>query len=198
MFRLCTDVETFVCNHGVDAYQEEFRPTMNIDELLDDKLISRSNDIYENTSGPGITEDHICKYIEHWGIEKYIEWCARDSTYSQIIENEAYALAQRKFVEKIVEGDVVFGIRGYTLGREPFRRELRNHKGVAVPEPPTNPRISEPFDVTFSLYIQKNGIINYMLKVTSEKSLVQLLDYQDVAEWQKSYIRKLEYDNHLL
>lgn len=191
MLRQCTDVDTFISNHGVDSYRETFRPLMTNDDLLMDLEISRANKYYENKNG--ITEQDIFNFIEHWGAEKYREWCARDSTYAAIIEK--YSIAQDKYLEKIVDGHVKINV--FDLSRNPFRRELRNHKGEAVPEPPTTPSIKEPYDTSAESFIRKNGIIHYMIRTTSKKTLEELLEYDNIAKSQKSYIYNLDYESHL-
>jgi hypothetical protein len=197
MIRACTEVDTFVINNGVDSYQKTFRPMTTVDELLKDENISKWNDEYERTFGPGINDNLVAAFIEYWGVDQYKEWCARDSTYDSIISNGLFALAQQKYLEKQF-CEIPVGIRGYlsnSLSQNPFRRELRDHKGVAVPEPPTYPTINETF--TDELYIQENGIINYIIKVTCKFPLEVLLNNQNVAMWQRSYINKLEEDEHL-
>ena len=197
MLRSCADPQAFVVNHGVDIYQTTFCPLSTVEELLQDDRISMWNDEYERRFGPGINDNLIAKFIEHWGVDQYKVWCARDSTYELIISNPLFALAQQKYLEKHEPTEIPVGIRGYNLSQNPFRREFRDHKGVAVPEPPTYPTITYPFGDEYELYIQENGIINYMIKVTSSLPLETLLNRQDIAMWQKCYIKKLEEDDHL-
>lgn len=197
MIRQCTEVDTFVINNGVDSYQKTFQPMNTVEELLEDENISKWNDEHEGIFGPSINDNLIAKFIEHWGVDKYKDWCARDSTYHLIISNPLFASAQQKYLEKQIYSEIPVGIRGYTLSQNPFRREFRDHKGVAVPEPPTYPKITYPFGDEYELYIKENGIINYMIKVTSSLPLETLLNRQDIAMWQKCYINKLEKDEHL-
>jgi hypothetical protein len=200
LVRICTEVETFVGSHGVDSYKKTFRPNSSIDELLLDPLVSRGNEIYEK-NGPGITEDHVCEFIESWGVEQYKEWCARDNTYDSIISNARFAVAQQKYLEKNLDAYPEPGFRSTAIHLpppyNPFHREFRDDKGVAVPEP-SEPTIDDFYDMNYSLYIQDNGIINYMLKVNSIDTLDHLLNYKEVAAWQRSYIRNLEYDDRLV
>ena len=200
MLRICTEVDTFVGGHGVDSYKECFRPDMSVEELLLDPVISRSNAHYEKMFGAGVTDHHVAEFIEYWGVEQYKNWCARDKTYDSIISNGLFASAQQKFLEKkmSMSMDVEPGIRGYKLSLDPYRRELRDHKGNPVPEPPTYPKLVDFYDPSYELYIQDHGIINYMLKINSINTLEHLLNYQEVAIWQKMYISKLEYDNKLV
>jgi hypothetical protein len=195
--RICTEVDTFVENHGVDSYKKTYRIDTSTDELLLDPVIYRSNESYEKTFGAGVTEDHVAAFIEYWGVDQYKEWCARDTTYDSIISNGLYAAAQQKFLEKKMSmyDEVDPGIRGYRMN--PFRQELRDHKGVAVPEP-DSPKLEDFDDPSYDLYIQNNGIINYMLKVNSKKPLEHLLNYVEVAIWQWAYIRNLEYDEKIV
>ena len=167
-----------------------------VEELLQDENISKWNDEYKRTFGPGINDNLIAKFIEHWGVDQYKVWCARDSTYELIVSNGLFASAQQKYLEKQI-CEIPEGIRGYNLSQNPFRREFRDHKGVAVPEPPTYPTITYPFGDEYELYIKENGIINYMIKVTSRVPLETLLNRQDIAMWQKCYMNKLEKDEHL-
>lgn len=197
MVRICTEVDTFVESHGVDSYKEEFCPDLSVQELLLDPVVSRSNDYYEKTYGTGVTDRHIAEFIEYWGVEKYQEWCARDITYDSIVSNGLFASAQEKFLDKKMSIDVEPGIRGYK-SFIPYRQELRDYKGNPVPEPPTYPKLDDFYDMSYSLYIQDHGIINYMLKINSINSLEHLLNYQEVALWQKSYISKLEYEDKLV
>ncbi len=201
MNRVCTEVDTFVGSHGVDSYKEEFCPDLSVQELLLDPVVSRSNDYYEKTFGAGITDHHVAAFIEYWGVEQYKDWCARDITYESIISNGLFALAQQKFLDKkmsinIEPGHVEPGIRGYK-SLNPYHRELRDYKGNPVPEP-TYPTLEDFYDMSYSLYIQDHGIINYMLRVNSINSLEHLLNYQEVALWQKAYISKLEYEDKLV
>lgn len=198
MVRVCTEIDTFVENNGVDSYKEEFCPELSVKELLMDPVVSRSNDYYEKTFGAGVTDHHIAEFIEYWGVEKYQEWCVRDTGYDSIVSNGLFASAQEKFLEKKIIHDVEPGIRGYKLSLNPYRRELRDHKGNPVPEPPTYPTLSDFYDMSYSLYIQDHGIINYMLRVNSINTLEHLLNYQEVANWQRSYISKLEYNDNLV
>jgi len=197
MIRQCTEVDTFVMNNGVDSYQKTFQPMNTVEELLQDENISKWNNEYDRRFGPSINDNLIAKFIEHWGVDQYKVWCARDSTYQLIISNPLFALAQKKYLDKQSSIEIPVGIRGYNLSQNPFRREFRDHNGVAVPEPPTYPTISEPFGDEYESYIKENGIINYMIKVTSSLPLETLLNRQVIAMWQKCYINKLEEDKHL-
>ena len=200
MYRICTEVDTFIENNGVDSYKKEFRPDSSIEELLLDPVVSRSNDFYEKTFGAGVTDDHICDFIESWGVEQYKEWCARDRTYDSIISNARFASAQQKYLEKNLDTYAEPGFRSTAIRLShynPFHRELRDDKGNAVPEPPLDTIHDDFYDSSYILYIQDNGIINYMLRVNSINTLDHLLNYRDVAAWQRSYIEKLEYEDRL-
>ena len=194
MNRICTEVDTFVRNNGVDSYKKTFCPNTNVEELLRDPIIFENNEEYEQLFGPGITEDHICKYIEYWGVEQYRNWCAREKTYQSIVSNGKFAEAQQKYLTH--PSDIEVGMRT-TCKCDPFRRSFHDDKGVSVPEP-CEPQLDDFFDEGYSLYIQNNGIINYMLKVTCPFALEHLLNYRDVAVWQRAYIRNLEYDDRLV
>lgn len=200
MVRICTEIETFVGSHGVDAYKETFRPNEATDELLLDPRVYRGNEQYEKNHGAGITDDHICDFIESWGVEKYKEWCARDITYDSIISNAQFALAQQKYLKKNLDYPEP-GFRSTAIRLpplyNPFHHEFHDNKGVAVPEPPDEPIHDDFYDPSYGLYIQDHGIINYMLKINSINTLEHLLSYRDVASWQRSYIKKLEYDDKL-
>ena len=196
MIRQCAEVDTFVINNGVDSYQKTFQPMNTVEELLQDDNISKWNEEYERTFGPCINDELVAAFIEHWGVHQYKDWCARDSTYDLILSNGLFTSAQQKYLEKQM-CKIPVGIRGYNLSENPFRREFRDHKGCVVPEPPTYPTITQPFGDEHELYIQENGIINYMIKVTSKLPLEVLLNHQDISMWQKSYINKLEEDEHL-
>lgn len=199
MTRLCTEVDTFIENNGVDSFRKTFQPESSIEELLLDPVIYRSNVFYEKTFGPGITEDHIAEFIESWGVVQYMEWCARNKSYDSIVSNARFASAQEKYLEKNI--DIEPGFRSTAIKLpvyNPFHRKFHDDKGVAVPEPPPNPHLDDFYDQDYSLYIQDNGIINYMLKINSINTLDHLLNYKDVAAWQRSYIRNLEYDERLI
>lgn len=205
MIRQCTEVDTFVINNGVDSYQKTFQPMNTVEELLQDENMSKWNSEHEERFGPSINDNLIAKFIEHWGVDQYKVWCARESTYDLIISNPLFALAQQKYLEKHKDesNEIPVGIQGYNgireynLSQDPFRREFRDHKGVPVPEPPTYPTITHPFGDQYELYIKENGIINYMIKVTSTIPLETLLNRQVIAMWQKCYINKLEQEKHL-
>ena len=200
MNRVCTEIEVFVGNHGVDAYKETFRPNVATRELLLDPRVYRGNEHYEKHFGPGVTEDHVFEFIESWGVDQYKEWCARDRTYDSIISNGRFALAQQKYLDKNMDY-LAPGFRSTAIQLphyNPFHREFRDHKGNAVPEPPLEPYLEDFYDQSYGLYIQDNGIINYMLKVNSINTLEHLLNYQDVAAWQRLYIRNLEYEDKLI
>jgi hypothetical protein len=197
MRRNCTEIDTFVRNNGVDSYKNTYCPTENVEDLLNDPIIFNSNEEYEQTFGAGVTQEDICKYIEHWGVNQYREWCAREKTYDSIISNGAFASAQQKYIDSHPYDDSVeVGMRT-TCKCNPFRQDYHDDKGVSVPEP-CEPRLDDFFDESYSIYIQNNGIINYMLKVTSTYALEHLLNYREVAEWQRAYIRKLEYEDRLI
>ncbi len=199
MLRICTEVDTFVRNNGVDSYKKAFRPNSTREDLLRDPIIMKSNEEYEELFGPGITEDDICKYIEYWGVEQYRDWCAREKTYESIVSNGKFAEAQQKYIETHPYDENVadVGIRSSRCKCDPFRQDFRDDKGVSVPEP-CEPQLDDFFDESYSLYIQNNGIINYMLKVKSTYALEHLLNYRDVALWQRAYIRNLEYEDRLV
>ncbi len=198
MYRICTEVDIFVENNGVDSYKKEFRPDSSIEELLLDPVVSRSNDYYEKTHGPGITDEHISEFIESWGIEQYKEWCARNN--DTIILNTRFASAQQKYLKKNLDVDPGFRSTAIRLPPiyNPFHRKLCDEKGVCVPEPPLNTIHDDFYDQGYALYIQDNGIINYMLRINSINTLEHLLNYRDVASWQRSYIEKLEYEDRLI
>jgi len=201
MFRICTEVDTFIENNGVDSYKKEFRPDLSIQELLLDPVVSRSNTYYEETFGPGVTDDHVCEFIESWGVEQYKEWCARDQTYDSIVSNARFTSAQEKYLEKNLDPYPEPGFRSTAIHLshyDPFHRGLRDDKGVAVPEPPLDTIHDDFYDPSYTLYIQNNGVINYMLKINSINTLEHLLNYRDVAAWQRSYIEKLEYEGRLV
>jgi len=201
MLRMCTEVETFVGSHGVDSYKKAFRPDSSIDELMLDPLVSRGNEMYEKNHGAGITDDHRCEFIESWGVEKYKEWCARDQTYDSIISDARFASAQQKFLEKNMDPYAEPGFRSTAIHLpplyNPFHRELRDDKGNAVPEPAHDTMHDDFYDQGYSIYIQDNGIINYMLKINSINTLEHLLNYREVAAWQRTYISKLEFEDRL-
>lgn len=200
MVRICTEIETFVGSHGVDAYKETFRPNEATDELLLDPRVYRGNEQYEKNHGAGVTDEHICEFIESWGVEQYKEWCARNITYDSIMSNSQFALAQQKYLKKNLDF-VEPGFRSTAIHLpppyNPFHHEFHDGKGVAVPEPPDDPIHDDFYDPSYGLYIQDHGIINYMLKINSINTLEHLLNYRDVASWQRSYIKKLEYDDKL-
>jgi hypothetical protein len=202
MVRICSEVPTFVQNNGVDSYKKEFRPDVSVQELLLDPVVSRSNAYYEETFGAGVTDDHVCEFIESWGVEQYKEWCARDQTYESIVSNARFALAQQKYLEKDLDPYPEPGFRSTAICLpplyNPFHRGLKDDKGVAVPEPPLTTIHDDFYDPSYILYIQNNGVINYMLKINSINTLEHLLNYREVASWQRSYIEKLEYDDKLV
>jgi hypothetical protein len=193
--RQCTEIETFVGTHGVDDYKRTFRPHTTVDELLQDERIARGNETYETCHGSGVTEEHRYAYITQWGVVKYCEWFARDSDYLTIVQNPKFAEAQQIFLDKPPE--VELGIRSARYVEDPFHRGMRDIKGDAIPEPPVDVGKEDFYDTTHELYIQDNGILNYMLFVNSKYPLETLLHYPNVAFWQRCYIRKLDYDDKI-
>ena len=194
--RQCTDIGMFVSSHGVHEYRRAFRPNTTIEELMQDGRVASGNDDYEKTFGDGVTEEHRCAYIEQWGVIKYREWFARYSDYRTIVQNPKFLEAQRVFLNK-PEDEVPPGIRSSRHVEDPFHRGMRDIKGVAIPEPPVDVGKDDFYDTTHELYIQDNGILNYMLLVNSPLDLETLLRYPNVALWQRSYIRKLDYDDKI-
>lgn len=194
--RQCTDIEAFVSSHGVDDYKRTFRPHATIEELLQDQRVARGNDDYEKDFGTGVTEVHRCAYIAQWGVEKYREWFARDSDYLTIVQNPKFAEAQQIFLDKPIP-EVEPGIRSARYVDNPFHRGMRDYTGVAIPEPPLVVGEDDYYDTEHELYIQDNGILNYMLLVNSDLPLETLLHYPNVAFWQRFYIRKLDYDDKI-
>ena len=194
--RQCADIETFVSSHGVDDYKRAFRPNVTTEELLQDERIARGNENYETCFGTGVTEEHRCAYIEQWGIVQYQEWFARDSDYLTILQNPKFAEAQQIFLDK-PNSEVELGIRSARYVEDPFHRGMRDIKGDAIPEPPVDVGKEDFYDTTHELYIQDNGILNYMLFVNSTYRLETLLRYPNVAFWQRCYIRKLDYDDKI-
>jgi hypothetical protein len=194
--RQCTEIETFVGTHGVDDYKRAFRPNATIDELLQDERVARGNQYYEENHGSGVTDEHRCAYIAQWGVAQYRDWFERDSDYLTIVANPKFAEAQQIFLDKTIP-EVEPGIRSAQYVEDPFHRGMRDIKGVAIPEPPIDVGKEDYDDTTYELYIQDNGILNYMLLVNSRLPLETLLHYPNVAFWQRSYIRKLDYDDKI-
>ena len=193
--RQCADIEAFVSSHGVDDYKHTFRPNATIAELLQDVRIARGNDDYEKDFGTGVTEEHRCAYIAQWGAAQYKEWFARDSDYLTIVQNPKFAAAEQIFLDKPIP-EVEPGIRSARYVEDPFHRGLRDIKGDAIPEPAEVGK-DDYYDTTYELYIQDNGILNYMLLVNSPLPLETLLHYPNIAYWQRCYIRKLDYDDKI-
>jgi len=196
LIRECTEIETFVGTHGVDDYKREYRPNTTTEELLQDERVARGNQHYEEHYGSGITEEHRCAYIKQWGVAQYRDWFVRDSDYLTIVGNPKFAEAQRIFLEKPIP-EVEPGIRSARYVEDPFHRNMRDIKGIAVPEPPMVVGKEDFYETEHELYVQDNGILNYMLKVNSPYPLETLLHYPNVAFWQRCYIRKLDYDDKL-
>jgi len=194
--RQCTEIESFVSSHGVDDYRRSFRPTATIDELLQDERIARGNETHEKYFGTGVTEDHRCAYIAQWGVAQYRDWFARNSDYLTIVQNPKFAEAQQRFLDKPIP-EVEPGIRSARYVEDPFHRGMRDIKGDAIPEPSVDVGKDDFHDTTHELYIQDNGILNYMLLVNSPLPLETLLHYPNVAFWQRCYIRKLDYDDKI-
>jgi hypothetical protein len=193
--RQCTDIEAFVSSHGVDDYKRTFRPHATIEELLQDHRVARGNEDYEKDFGSRVTEDHRCAYIAQWGVVQYKEWFARGSDYLTIVQNPKFAEAQRIFLDKPIP-EVEPGIRSARYVEDPFHRGMRDYKGDAIPEPPLIVG-EDDYDTDHEIYIQENGILNYMLLVNSELPLETLLHYPNIAFWQRCYIRKLDYDDKI-
>jgi hypothetical protein len=194
--RQCTEIESFVSSHGVDDYRRSFRPTATIDELLQDERIARGNETHEKYFGTGVKEEHRCAYIAQWGVAQYRDWFARNSDYLTIVQNPKFAEAQQRFLEKPIP-EVEPGIRSARYVDDPFRRGMRDIKGDAIPEPSADLGKDDFHDTEHELYIQDNGILNYMLLVNSPLPLETLLHYPNVAFWQRCYIRKLDYDDKI-
>lgn len=192
--RQCTEIDAFVSSHGVHEYRREFRPNTTIEELMQDARVASGNAEYETIYGTGITEEHRCAYIAQWGIAQYKEWFARDSDYLTIAQK--YAEAQQRFLDKPIP-EVELGIRSARYVEDPFHRGMRDIKGVAIPEPPMDVGKEDFYDTAHELYVQDNGILNYMLLVNSKYPLETLLHYPNVAFWQRCYIRKLDYDDQI-
>lgn len=195
--RQCSEIETFVGTHGVDDYKRAFRPNATINELLQDERVAKGNQHYEEQYGSGVTDEHRYAYIAQWGVAQYKEWFERDSDYLIIVSNPKFAEAQQIFLAKPIP-EVEPGIRSARYVEDPFHRGMRDIKGVAIPEPPVDIIGKEDFeDTTHELYVQDNGILNYMLLVNSRLPLETLLHYPNIAFWQRSYIRKLDYDDKI-
>ena len=195
--RQCTDIDAFVSSHGVHEYRREFRPNTTIEDLMQDERVASGNAEYETIYGTGVTEEHRCAYIAQWGIAQYKDWFARDSDYLTIVQNPKFAEAQQRFLDKPIQ-EIEPGIRSARYVEDPFHRGMRDIKGDAIPEPPVDVGKDDFYDTTYELYIQDNGILNYMLFVNSPLPLETLLHYRNVAYWQRSYIRKLDYDDKIV
>ena len=193
--RQCTEIETFVGTHGVDDYKRSFRPNATTQELLQDERVAKGNQNYEERYGSGITEEHRCAYIAQWGVAQYKDWFARDSDYLTIIQNPKFAEAQQRFLDKPIP-EIEPGIRSSRYVENPFHRGMRDIKGDAIPEPGEVGK-DDFCNTEHELYIQDNGILNYMLLVNSPLHLETLLHYPNVALWQRCYIRKLDYDDKI-
>jgi len=194
--RQCSEIETFVGTHGVDDYKRAFRPNATINELLQDERVAKGNQHYEEQYGSGVTDEHRYAYIAQWGVAQYKEWFERDSDYLTIVSNPKFAEAQQIFLAKPIP-EVEPGIRSARYVEDPFHRGMRDIKGVAIPEPPVDIGKEDFEDTTHELYVQDNGILNYMLLVNSRLPLETLLHYPNIAFWQRSYIRKLDYDDKI-
>lgn len=193
--RQCTEIETFVGTHGIDDYKREFRPNATTAELLQDERVVRGNQHYEENYGSGVTDEHRFAYIAQWGVAQYRDWFARDSDYLTIVANPKFAEAQQIFLDKPIP-EVEPGVRSSRYIEDPFHRGMRDIKGVAIPEPPIDV-VKDDYDTEHELYIQDNGILNYMLYVNSPLPLETLLRYPNIAYWQRTYIRKLDYDDKI-
>jgi len=194
--RQCTEIETFVGTHGVDDYKREYRPDATNEELLQDERVAKGNQQYEEQHGTGVTEEHRCAYISQWGVAQYRDWFARDSDYLTIVSNPKFAEAQQIFLSKPIP-EVEPGIRSARYVEDPFHRGMRDIKGDAIPEPPVDIGKEDFYETEHELYVQDNGILNYMLYVNSRLPLETLLHYPNVAFWQRCYIRKLDYDDKI-
>lgn len=190
MNRVCTDVKAFVMMHGVEEYKNEFCQNVTIHELLQDEHIASGNEEYEKNNGSGVTEHHRCEYIKKWGVSQYQEWFERDNDCLTIMTNPRFAEAQEIFLKKHVHKEI-------TVSFDPFHRNLRDKKGIAIPEPCMLFKDEQFYDDHYDLYIQTHGILNYMLIMNSDERLETLLCYPDVASWQQCYIRKLDYEDKI-
>jgi hypothetical protein len=194
--RQCTEIETFVGTHGVDDYKREYRPDATNEELLQDERVAKGNQHYEEQHGTGVTEEHRCAYIAQWGVAQYKDWFARDSDYLTIVRNPKFAEAQQIFMAKPIP-EVEPGIRSSRYVEDPFHRGMRDINGYAIPEPPMDVGKEDYYNTEYELYVQDNGILNYMLYVNSPLHLETLLHYPNIAFWQRCYIRKLDYDDKI-
>jgi hypothetical protein len=193
--RQCTEIETFVGTHGVDDYKREFCPNSTIEEVLQDECVERGNKFYEANYGAGVTMEHRCDYIAQWGVAQYKDWFSRDTDCKTIVQNPKFLEAQKKFLQKPIP-EIEPGIRLARYVEDPFHRGMRDIKGIAIPEP-VDVGKNDFEDTTHELYIQNNGILNYMLLVNSPLPLNTLLRYPNVAFWQRCYISKLDYDDKI-
>jgi hypothetical protein len=181
--------------HGVDEYKRTFRPNVAREELLEEVGIWSANEEYEKNHGSGVTEEDRCAYIEQWGTVQYKEWFARGTDCKTIVKNPKFLEAQKKFLRKPI-ADIEGGIRMSRLVEDPFRNNIRDINGNDIPEPPSEPS-GDYVDSVYEVYIKNHGILNYMLKVNSNRRLEHLLQYNDIAYLQRSYIRKLEYEDKI-
>jgi hypothetical protein len=182
MMRSCAEPISFVQHNGLDNYQRQFNNVVTHELLM-------AEEYYKETWGPRVTKKHICDYIRYWGMPDYITNCSPDSTYVTLMADEEFCAAQILF-EKEPMGPALYGhFRMVRTIQDPYYRNIRDHKGVLIPEPPIESNDNE-YDID-KIYIYTHGIVNYVLYSGIKIEMTTLLASRSVAIWQRCYIERV-------
>ena len=181
MMRSCADPITFVKNNGLDAYQSQFSGLVMPELLI-------AEEYYKEKWGPRVTKQHIYDYIRYWGVADYITNCSPDSTYAMMMGDEEFYAAQMLYYKEPTEARLS-GFRIVRTIPNPYYRNIRDYKGVLVPEPP-NEYNDKEYDID-KMYIYTHGIVNYVLYSGIKIPMTTLIASCLVANLQRCYIERV-------
>ena len=159
-----------------------------------------------------------CEFVKRWGLDTFDSYFNRDSL---IRTDEVFQKEQDEYIAWTtawIDGipppprlisESKYNDRYQHSELNPFRHELRDIDGNAVPEPiayPCHLVWPEKKDYTFDTsdisfienYIRENGVLMFMLMFKYKYSLVCLIGYRGVADAQLAYIEKLKREGKLI
>ena len=179
---MCADPIAYVRNNGLIDYKSQFNNVVTPELLI-------AEEYYNEKFGPRVTKQHICDYIRYWGISDYINNCSPDSTYDIMMSDEDFCAAQMLCYKETTGVELLKRNRTIQMIQDPYYRNIRDYKGVLIPEPP-NKYIENDFEFDKE-YIYANGIVNYVLYSGTKKHMKTLLASRAIATWQRCYIERV-------
>ena len=178
---MCADPIAYVRNNGLIDYKSQFNNVVTPELLI-------AEEYYNEKFGPRVTKQHICDYIRYWGISDYINNCSPDSTYDIMMSDEDFCAAQMLCYKETTGVELLKRNRTIQMIQDPYYRNIRDYKGVLIPEPIVSN--DNEYDID-KIYIYTHGIVNYVLYSGIKIEMTTLLASRSVAIWQRCYIERV-------